>query len=252
MPTPATAEGLARTVGFASLGRMKGLTMCALLATGAVALVLYVIQPQASGLPTPAGEPNRGHTAAVQDPGSPERAPVDSAATKSHTGVAANVPVAVEMLPDDLPARVGAVVERLRKCERQHRVHWRTPEKFTISADNARRLIADFEHYDAQCVEAEQQYRAAHMSFVDDEIDAGRGILATADINQVRKDLESAGKYDPARDHLGYGIRFEAGTFYVLAKRGTVPALDPQLDYCDSMTQAYREVCGRLLSYLNF
>jgi hypothetical protein len=133
--------------------------------------------------------------------------------------VASNVPVAVEALPDDLPARVVATIERLRRCQENNPV------------DN---------------------YRDAQIRFVDAEIDAGRGVPVKGDINQVIKELELAGKYNRNRDHLGYGIRFEAGTFYVLAKRGSTPDLDPQLDYCDSMTLVYRETCGRLLSYLNF
>ena len=233
-------------------GGMNGKVLLALLAVGGAALGLSVVLHRPSELQEPEPRPVRGHVDPLPESPSLERSPAVSVPAKTRTTAASNVPVAVEALPGDLPARVVATIERLRKCQENNPVHWRVPERFTISAENAERLVSEFEQVARQFAEAEDNYRDAQIRFVDAEIDAGRGILAKGDINQVIKELEAAGKYDRKRDHLGYGIRFEAGTFYVLAKRGTTPDLDPQLDYCDSMTLVYRETCGKLLSYLNF
>jgi len=245
-------EGLAPQIPLATLTPMNGKGVLALVAFGGAALGLSVVLHRPGALQEPEARPIRGHVDPIPESPSLERSPVITIPAKMPNAVASNVPVAVEALPDDLPARVVATIERLRRCQENNPVHWRVPERFTISAENAARLVSEFEQVARQFAEAEDNYRDAQIRFVDAEIDAGRGVPVKGDINQVIKELELAGKYNRNRDHLGYGIRFEAGTFYVLAKRGSTPDLDPQLDYCDSMTLVYRETCGRLLSYLNF
>lgn len=238
------------SAGVSTIARTWG--PAAFVATAAIVALVSARPQNDDKPPIPEEPPKAAPTAPVPDqrmerrPGNAEPAPVPAA------GVPTDVPLMVDALPDDLPKRVAGVVDRLRKCERDFRVHWRTPREFRITIDHARRLVAEFEQIDAQCTEAEQEYRNAHMAFANATIDAGHGVRVTNGIDATTERLQRDGLYDPERDYLTFGVRFEKGTFYVLSRRGSIPAIDALRDYSDSMVLVYPEVCGGLLRYLTF
>lgn len=162
------------------------------------------------------------------------------------------LPVPVEDLPGDLPKRVAFVVGKMREYQLGFQPDWRVPDEFRISPANAERLVAEYRMLAEADADAECQYRDAHHDFIRSEVAAGRAMLTEKDVNQAIGDLERAGRYDPARDHLGIKAGFDKGNYIVLSKRGATPALDPHKEYCESISAVYSESLRALLGYMAF
>lgn len=163
-----------------------------------------------------------------------------------------HLPVPVEKLPEELPEKVVFVVGKMREYQELFHTEWRVPVAFSISPANARRLVAEYHLLAGAAKDAERQYRDAHHDFITSEVAAGRAILTTQNVNHVIDELERSGRYDPSRDHLGVKAGFEKGAYIVLSKRGAAPALDPQREYCESISAVYSESLRALLGYLRY